>query len=154
MSAEPGRTKVYSADLRWRVVWQRIAMGLSYWDIAQRLCISVGTAYNIFQIFEVTGRVDAKHPSKRPDLCKLDDHHQLYVITLVLDNPSLYLGESVQQLRTLPAQLLYLALYVSFLDAMALVENKYNMWLYKGIFHSEHFLHPTYHAIQMKCLCG
>ena len=32
--------------LRWRVVWQRIAMELSYREIAERLCISVGTAYN------------------------------------------------------------------------------------------------------------
>ena len=32
-------------------------------------------------------------PSKRPDLCKLDDHHQLYIISIVLDNPTLYLGE-------------------------------------------------------------
>lgn len=93
MSAEPGRTKAYSPDLRWRVVWQRIAMELSYRDIAERLCISVGTAYNTFQLFQRTGSVDAKPPSKRPDLCKLDDHHQLYIISMVLDNPTLYLGE-------------------------------------------------------------
>ena len=66
MSAEPGRTKAYSPDLRWRVVWQRIAMDLTYRDIAERLSISVGTAYNIFQIFQRTGSVDAKPPSKRP----------------------------------------------------------------------------------------
>ena len=82
MSAEPGRTKAYSPDLRWRVVWQRIAMELSCRDVAERLCISVGTAHNTFQLFQRTGSVDAKPPSKRPDLCKLNDH-QLYIICLV-----------------------------------------------------------------------
>ena len=60
---------------------------------AERLCISVGTAYNIFQLFQRTGSVDAKPPSKRPDFCNLDEHHQLYIISMVLDNPTLYLGE-------------------------------------------------------------
>lgn len=93
MSAEPGRTKAYSSDLRWRVIWQKIAMELSYREIAERLCISVGTAYNIFQLFQRTGSVDVKPSGKRPDLCKLDEHHQLYIITIVLENPTLYLGE-------------------------------------------------------------
>ena len=92
MSAEPGRTRAYSPDLRWRVVWQRIAMDCSYRDIAERLSISVGTAYNIFKLFERTGSVDGKPPSKRPDLSKLDDHHQQYIISMVLDNPSLLIS--------------------------------------------------------------
>ena len=50
-------------------------MELSYREIAERLSISVGTAYNVFQLFQRTGSVDPKQPSKRPDLCKLDDHH-------------------------------------------------------------------------------
>jgi transposase len=39
-------------------------MELSYRDIAERLCIAVGTAYNTFQLFQRTGSVDAKPPSK------------------------------------------------------------------------------------------
>ena len=73
-SAEPSRRKPYSVDIRWRVVWQRIGMDLS---IACRLNISVGTAYNIFKLFELTGSVEAKSARKRPELCKLDDHHIL-----------------------------------------------------------------------------
>ena len=60
MSADPSRTKAYSFDLRWRVVWQRIAMELSYRDVANRFYITVGTAYNTFQLFQRTGSVDAK----------------------------------------------------------------------------------------------
>ena len=39
-------------------------MGLSYREIADRLCISVGTAYNTFQLFQRTGSVEAKQPSQ------------------------------------------------------------------------------------------
>ena len=68
-------------------------MELGYRRIMQNLNISVGTAYNTFKLFEDTGSVEAKKPRKRPELCKLDYHHQLYVITLVLDQPNLYHGE-------------------------------------------------------------
>ena len=91
MSAEPGRKT--AVDLRWRVVWQKIGMELSYRRIAQNLNVAVGTVYNTFKLFERTGSVEAKEPRKRPELCKLDYHHQLYVVTLVLEQPNLYLSE-------------------------------------------------------------
>lgn len=99
MSAEPQRTKAYSLDLRWRIIWQKLGMGLSYRTIASHLNISVGTAHNIFRLFEQTGSVDAKKPRKRPECCKIDDHHQLYIISLVLENPSMYLGEISSEIK-------------------------------------------------------
>ena len=101
MSAEPGRTIAYSTDLRWRVICQRLGMGLGYREIAHRLNISVGTAYNTFKLFEHTGSVKAKKARKRPELCKLDYHHQLYVIGLVLDNPKLYLSEVCHHVKAI-----------------------------------------------------
>ena len=98
-SAEPSRRKPYSVDIRWRVVWQRIGMDLSFRSIACRLNISVGTAYNIFKLFELTGSVEAKSARKRPELCKLGDHHILYVIGLVLYNPSVYLSEMCSAIK-------------------------------------------------------
>ena len=55
--------------------------------------IAVGTVHNTFKLFESTGNVEAKEPRKRPELYKLDYHHQLYVVTLVLEQPNLYLSE-------------------------------------------------------------
>ena len=95
-SAEPSRRKPYSVDVRRRVVWQHIGMDLSFRSIACRLNISVGTAYNIFKLFELTGSVEAKSARKRPELCKLDDHHILYVIGLV---PSVYLSEMCSAIK-------------------------------------------------------
>ncbi len=56
-SAEPSRTSAYSTDIGWRVVWQRIGMGLTYKEIAYRLQIAVGTARRLFQRYESTGDV-------------------------------------------------------------------------------------------------
>ena len=80
-------------------MWQRIGMGLSFRHIASRLNISVGTAFNIFNRFEQTGDIHAKRVRKRPQCCKLDGHHQLYIIGLLLDNPSMYLGEICSKIK-------------------------------------------------------
>ena len=71
-------------------------MGLGYRQIAHHLNISVGTAYNTFKLF---GSIEAKKARKRPELCKLDNHHQLYVIGLVLDNPKMYLSEVCHRVK-------------------------------------------------------
>lgn len=92
-SCEPGRTTAYSVDIRWRIIWQRLGMGLSFRAIAQRLNIAVGTAYNIYKLFQQTGSVEAMKVRSRPDKCKLDHHHHLYIVGIVLENPSLYLRE-------------------------------------------------------------
>lgn len=93
MSVEPGRTKAYSLDLRWRIVWQRIGKCLKYRDIAANLGVSLGTVANIIKLFETTGSVDPKVQPTRNDLRKLDDVHELYILGLIYDNPALQLHE-------------------------------------------------------------
>ena len=90
-SAEPTRRAPYSNDLRWRIVWQRIALGHGFEKIASNLNISVGTAHNIFKLFEATGEVDHKPQPKRER--KLDSHHEIYIIGMILDSPTLQLSE-------------------------------------------------------------
>ena len=100
MSAEPGRTAPYASDLRWRVVWQYIALGLSFRKIAANLSISVGTAHNTFQRFQASGGVDPKHVCTRDKrLRKLDNHHRLYIIGLILDSPDLTLTKVVSKVQ-------------------------------------------------------
>ena len=38
-SAEPARITAYSPDIGWRVVWQRIGMGLTFKEIA--ICLQI-----------------------------------------------------------------------------------------------------------------
>lgn len=90
-SAEPMRRTAYSNDLRWRVVWQRLALDLKYQRIAENLSISVGTVHNVWQLFQDTGEVD---PRKRPKSeHKLDNYHSLYIIGLIAAYPALKLSE-------------------------------------------------------------
>ena len=92
-SAEPGRKAPYSPDLRWRVVWQRIAFEFSFRKIAENLSIAPSTARAIFKMFEETGDVVAKTQPKREDTRCLDTHHEVFVIALVMECPSMYLHE-------------------------------------------------------------
>ena len=70
-------------------------MDLRYEAIARNLNILLGTAYNIFKLFESTGEVD---PNKKPRRDhKLDDHHALYIVGLVLNFPALQLSELVDK---------------------------------------------------------
>ncbi len=91
-SAEPNRRAPYSNDLRWRIVWQRIALDLGFQDIARNL-----NAYNIFKLFETTGEVDHKKLPQRER--KLDSHHELYIIGFVLHFPALQLSELVDKVE-------------------------------------------------------
>lgn len=94
LSAEPGRTSPYSGDIGWRIVWQKIGMGFSFRRIATNLQISVGTAHRIFNRFVVTGDVSPKKRPARPDLRRLDDTHELYILALIAEYPGIiYLSE-------------------------------------------------------------
>ena len=84
-SAEPYKKKAYSVDLRWRVVYQRIAINLPFNDIARNLNIATSTAYRTYMLFERTGQVDpVDRSSGREELQKLDRSGELYVIGFVL----------------------------------------------------------------------
>ena len=92
MSCEPGRKAAYSADLRYRMVWQRVAMELPFKTIACNLSVSIGTVHNICKRFEQTGCVDSCKPD-RANTRVLSQYDELLIIGLLMDNPSLYLGE-------------------------------------------------------------
>ena len=100
MSAEPGRRKPYADDLRWRIVYQRLAQELSYQAIARNLNVATSTVQRLYALFETTGDVQPLDQRKQnSDRKKIDDHTELYIIGMVMENPSLYLGEVCQQLQ-------------------------------------------------------
>ena len=92
-SAEPARTTAYSPDIGWRVVWQRMGMELSFKAIAIRLQIGVSTAFRLYKKYESTGDVVPKSKGERIHCRKLDNHHELYILALVHENPAIYLNE-------------------------------------------------------------
>ena len=92
-SAEPGRKTAYSVDRRWRVVWQRIVSEHSFRQIADNLNIAHSTASLIFKRFEEKGDVVPSTQPQRENQRCLDGHHELFVVALVMESPSYYLGE-------------------------------------------------------------
>jgi len=119
MSAEPGRKTAYSADFRWRVVWQRIGMGLTFKKIAENLNIACSTAQATYKLFEQTGGVDPRGQPSRTDVRSLNDTDEIYIVSLVLENPSMYLQEICQEVYNVlgkqvssPPQELYTHIFV------------------------------------------
>ena len=84
---------VGGCDLRWRVVWLRISQDLTFREIGQRLCIAPSTAHAVFTRFEETGEVEPLKQPLKEDQRKLDCHHELLLIALVLETPTSYLHE-------------------------------------------------------------
>jgi transposase len=92
-SIEPRRTQAYSSDIGLRIVWQRAGMGMSFQDIAARLQIGVGTAHKLWKRFVDLGGVSPLKRSPRPETRKLDGMHEIFIIALLHENPTLYLQE-------------------------------------------------------------
>lgn len=100
MSAEPGRKAAYSPDIRWRIIYQRVGMGLTFPRIAKNLNLALSTAHRTFSIFDRSGTVEpAKRNGSRIEMRALDQQGELYVIGLILNSPTLFLGEIVQQIK-------------------------------------------------------
>ena len=98
MSAEPGRKAPYSTDLRYRIVWQKIGLEMTYREIAKNLNVSVGSAHNVFKRFKETGEVEPTKPN-REQTRVLDEYEMQVVIGLLFEHPSLYLRELCSKLE-------------------------------------------------------
>ena len=92
MAVEPGRTRAYDNDLRWRIVWQKNVNNWSTEEISKSLCVSPATVWRILDRFERTGSVD---PTKRANnqVKLLHEHDVFLLVQLVCENPSIYLKE-------------------------------------------------------------
>ena len=99
MSAESSRRKPYGNDLRWRIVYQCIALNLTFERIARNLNVGVSTAFRIYRRFERTGDIEPTICKTRRELRMLDDQSELYVIGVVMANPSLYLAELCKHIQ-------------------------------------------------------
>jgi len=60
MSIERGQKTAYSDDIRWRVVWRKLGMEMTFKDIAKGLHIALSTAYRMYKQFKTTGDADLK----------------------------------------------------------------------------------------------
>ena len=92
-SCEPGRSSAYSEDLRWRIVWQKYALGQNSSDIAKNLNIHKSTVNRILQRFLNTGCVSKKTYPEEAVFRKITPVCAMFILNLVISNPSFYLHE-------------------------------------------------------------
>ena len=94
-SCQPGRSKAYDADLRWRMVYQRMALELPLKTVSQNLCVDVSTVRRTLVLFNNTGTVDKRpYPSHhRLQRRKLKEADQDLILELVMEHPGIYLSE-------------------------------------------------------------
>ena len=55
--------------------------------------VAVSTVHHIYRLFEESGTVDPLSPQKRLNCRRLDLRSELHVVGVILENPSMYLGE-------------------------------------------------------------
>lgn len=91
--------KIYSVDIRSRIVWQKIAMDLSFRNISLNLNIAV--AIIIYHLFKETGTVNPRTPKSREHIRKLDSYHENYIMCLIVNSPTLYLLSEIVQITNL-----------------------------------------------------
>ena len=92
-SCESTRSKAYSSDLRWRMVYQRSLLELSYNQIAKNLNEDPPTAavYRTVKLFDETGTVCSIQGFHKTTTKKLSIQDELAIFEMVLDDPSVYL---------------------------------------------------------------
>ena len=93
-SFDKSRSSAYShEDLRWRMVWQREALGYTYAKIAENLCVDKSTVSRTLTLFQTSGSVSKRHYPKERAFRKLTTPAQLLILHLCLSRPGIYLRE-------------------------------------------------------------
>ena len=66
-SSEPLRSRAYHEDLKWRMIYQRKMLGLTYQQIVVNLCVDTSTVWRAVKQFDDKGTVAAKGYHKLSD---------------------------------------------------------------------------------------
>ena len=116
---EQDRTKPYSQDLRWRVVWQVEGLRYTQSRVAKNLGIDKSTVCRIASLFRTTGSVSSKQYPKEKAFRKLTAPAQLAVLNFVVENP----GTQLKEVQKMLSQQLLLSIDVSTICRFLLKSN-------------------------------
>lgn len=98
-SSEPWRTAAYGEDLRWKMVWQREGLRLTYSRIASNLNVDKSTVMRVLRAFQLTGHVGKKsYPTNRA-YRELTASAKLFIMNIVIERPGIYLKEIKKELK-------------------------------------------------------
>jgi len=100
-SKQPTATrKYYSKDLKERVVYQRLTLGLSTMEIAKNLDMSPRVVQQVLQLYQEIGNVikDSKTYAKQGRCQLLDTDSVEFLLALLERKPDIYLDELAERL--------------------------------------------------------
>ena len=89
-SCESARTKAYSNDLRWRMVYQQCMLGLTYEEIAYRLSVDPSTVWHAVAV-EEHGTVDSC--CTHEGCLKYSALDEFVILEAVINRPAIHLCE-------------------------------------------------------------
>ena len=95
-SCESGRTKAYSSDLKWRMVYQRYSLRLSNTEVAKRLNVDPSLVLweGPYNNLKRQAQFVAFKATYHENTCKkLSIYDELTTIEAIVNQPSLYLHE-------------------------------------------------------------
>ena len=90
----------YSKDLRWRMVYQRLDMGLSLKMIGENLGMDQFTIHRTVELFLKLGDIEKKKYEGNNVRRKVTDEVRYCIIHTVLDNPGIMLHEIQNEVST------------------------------------------------------
>ena len=91
-SCKSERTKAYSNDFCWRMVYQRCKLGLTYEEIVSWLSMDPSTVWCAVQRFEQHGTVDSCYTHEGPPK-KLTALDKFIILEAVINCPAIHLCE-------------------------------------------------------------
>ena len=86
-SCEPHRSSAYSEDMRWRIVWQKYALGCTNAGIATNLNVDLSSIRRILDIFSATGTVAKKAYPTENAFRKISEPVKFFILHLILEKP-------------------------------------------------------------------
>ena len=98
-SYEPQRSSSYSKDLRWRMVYQRLGLGLTFKTIGNNLGVDSSTVHRAVERYLSTGDLEKKKYDASGLKRKLTDEMKYFIIHVVLDNPGIMLHEVQKEIN-------------------------------------------------------
>ena len=97
-SFEPSHNRAYSEDFRWKMIWQKEALGYTHTKIADNLCIDNSTVSRHWLYFIPLAVSQKGHTQKEEQLESWGPPAQLLILQLCLSRPGIYLREIKDEL--------------------------------------------------------
>ena len=80
MSCEPNRTKAYSEDLRWRMVYQVEMRGKSSREVGESLAVDQSTVCRIVALSNTSGNAHRRIPPSNSDTAVLTEIDKIIIL--------------------------------------------------------------------------